>query len=173
MLAKSQTIYSFADEMEKIAKATSSSSHDDEPNLNTFERHPKKILGGAAAALAGGALLARKLKKGPSGPGIHIPKGVGEAFSDSSREKAKRKVIDFIKGNRSRTKKLGPASPPKPTSAKPSYRVSVGKLSEDDMESTINDAFNGHGMPHYNIKKSTNTYHSDMPSRGPYGTKKK
>lgn len=71
MIAKSHMLYGFADEMEKIAKAKPK-DEDLEPNLNTFERHPKKILGGVAA-LAGGALLAKKLKR-KIVPGIPVPK---------------------------------------------------------------------------------------------------
>lgn len=74
----------FVDEMEKIAR--SSKSDDDGPNQNFFERHPKKILGGAAAGILGGVALHRFLK-GKKLPKASPPSSAGGAAKASPKPK--------------------------------------------------------------------------------------
>lgn len=86
---------SFVDEMEKISKDVKR-KEEDISHMNFFERHPKKILGGAAAGLIGGIALHRMLKGGkakipmaPHPPGPTMKRAPSSAPHNTSGEALK------------------------------------------------------------------------------------
>lgn len=126
-------LQAFDDEFVKIAK---SSKPDNEPNLNFFERHGKKMVG--SAVVGGGiAALGRHFKKKSDQkksdaaeaaskaphwgmPGSENYGHVNSSGPDKGPDDLRRAAAKA--GNTSRTKKLGPASGP-PTHTPPQKKV--------------------------------------------------